>query len=190
MPPRGDNRRVGDLPVGTVTLLFSGIEGSTAMLSSLGDRYGEALSAHRTLLRAAFAACHGPEISTEGDSFFVVFQSAGEAVSCCLAAQRALASYDWAEGEAVQVRMGVHSGQPTPHEDNYIGMDVHRAARIAATAHGGQVVMSAITWQQAKPDMPAGLSVRDLGFHRLKISATRSGSFSSPARACGQTSRR
>jgi len=88
MPARGDNRRVGDSPVSTVTMLFTDIEGSTAMLSRLGDRYGEALSAHRILLRAAFAACHGREISTEGDSFFVVFESAGEAVSCCLAAQR------------------------------------------------------------------------------------------------------
>jgi class 3 adenylate cyclase len=94
-------------------MLFTDIEGSTAMLSRLGDRYGEALSAHRILLRAAFAACHGRAISTEGDSFFVVFESAGEAVSCCLAAQRALAAHDWAEGEAVWVRMGVHTGRPT-----------------------------------------------------------------------------
>jgi len=158
---------VGELPAGTVTMLFSDIEGSTALLSRLGDRYGRALSDHRALLRAAFAAWHGREISTEGDSFFVVFESAGDAVACVLAAQRALAGHDWPGGDAVRVRMGLHSGQPTRHEDNYIGMDVHRAARIAATAHGGQVVLSEATFELATP-MPDGASVRDLGFHRLK----------------------
>ncbi len=167
VPGRSDNQRVGELPTGTVTMLFSDIEGSTALLSRLGDRYGKALSDHRALLRAAFAAWHGREISTEGDSFFVVFGSAGDAVACTVAAQRALAGYDWPGGDAVRVRMGLHSGQPTPHEDNYIGMDVHRAARIAATAHGGQVVLSEPTLQLAGP-LPDGVSVRDLGFHRLK----------------------
>ena len=148
-------------------MLFSDIEGSTALLSRLGDRYGDALLDHRALLRAAFVAWRGREISTEGDSFFVVFGSAGDAVACCLAAQRALAGHDWPGGDAVRVRMGLHSGEPTPHEDNYIGMDVHRAARIAATAHGGQVVLSEATFQLASP-LPDEVSVRDLGFHRLK----------------------
>ena len=155
--------RVGELPAGTVTMLFSDIEGSTVLLSRLGDRYGEALSAHRVMVRAAIAAWGGREISTEGDSFFVVFGSAADAV----AAQRALAGHDWPGGDAVRVRMGLHSGEPTPHEDNYIGMDVHRAARIAATAHGGQVVLSEATAALAAP-LPDGVSVRDLGFHRLK----------------------
>ncbi len=158
---------VVELPAGTVTMLFSDIEGSTAMVSRLGHRYGEALSIHRALLREQFAAWHGREMSTEGDSFFVVFESAGDAVACALAAQRALAGYDWPGGDAIRVRVGLHSGQPTPHEDNYIGLDVHRAARIAATAHGGQVVSSAATLSLAEP-LPAGVSVRDLGFHRLK----------------------
>jgi predicted ATPase/class 3 adenylate cyclase len=148
-------------------MLFSDIEGSTALVSRLGDRYGEALSTHRALLRAQFAAWHGREMSTEGDSFFVVFESAGDAVACALAAQRALAGYDWPGGDAIRVRMGLHSGQPTPHEDNYIGLDVHRAARIAATAHGGQVVLSEATRSLAEP-LSDGVSVRDLGFHRLK----------------------
>ena len=107
-------------------------------------------------------------MGTEGDSFFVVFESAGDAVRCCVAAQRALAGHDWPGGVAVRVRMGLHSGEPARHEDGYIGMDVHRAARIAATAHGGQVVLSDATRLLAQPRLPAGVSVRDLGFHRLK----------------------
>jgi predicted ATPase/class 3 adenylate cyclase len=169
MPADGDNRGVGELPSGTITMLFSDIEGSTALLHRLGgERYGEALSAQRALIRAAIGACHGREMGTEGDSFYVVFESAADAVSCCLAAQLALAGHDWPDGAAARVRMGLHSGEPTRHEDGYIGMDVHRAARIAATAHGGQVVLSEPTRLLAAGQMPAGLSVRDLGFHRLK----------------------
>jgi predicted ATPase/class 3 adenylate cyclase len=170
MASDGDNRGVRDeLPSGTITMLFSDIEGSTALLHRLGgERYGEALSAQRALIRAAIGACHGREMGTEGDSFYVVFESAADAVSCCLAAQRALAGHDWPGGAAVRVRMGLHSGEPARHEDGYIGMDVHRAARIAATAHGGQVVLSEPTRLLASGQMPAAVSVRDLGFHRLK----------------------
>jgi class 3 adenylate cyclase len=149
-------------------MLFSDIEGSTALLSRLGDRYGEALSAQRAMLRAAFCDCHGHEMGTEGDSFFVVFESAGDAVGCCVAAQRALAGHGWPDGVAVRVRMGLHSGEPTRQEDGYVGLDVHRAARIAAAAHGGQVVLSEATWRLAWSRLPAGVSVRDLGWHRLK----------------------
>jgi len=149
-------------------MLFSDIEGSTALLNRLGDRYGEALSAQRALVRAAVSACRGHEMGTEGDSFFVVFESAGDAVGCCVAAQRALADYDWPGGIAVQVRMGLHSGEPMRHEDGYIGLEVHRAARIAAAAHGGQVVLSDATRLLGQARLPAGLSVRDLGLHRLK----------------------
>ena len=159
---------MGELPAGTVTMLFSDIEGSTALLNRLGDRYGEALSAQRSLIRAAIAAWHGREMGTEGDSFFVVFESAGDAVCCCLAAQQALTGHGWPEGIAVRVRMGLHSGEPTRHEDGYVGLDVHRAARIAAAAHGGQVVLSEATRLLAASRLPAGVSVRDLGFHRLK----------------------
>jgi predicted ATPase len=137
-------------------------------LSRLGDRYGEALSAQRLLLRAAFGAGRGRELGTEGDSFFVVFESAGAAVGCCVAAQRALAGHDWPGGLAVRVRMGLHSGEPARHEDGYIGLDVHRAARIAASAHGGQVVLSDATRLLVESRLPADVSVRDLGFHRLK----------------------
>jgi predicted ATPase/class 3 adenylate cyclase len=152
----------------TLTMLFSDIEGSTTLVSRLGDRYGDALSAHRVLLREQFATWRGRELSTEGDSFFVVFESASDAVNCCAAAQRALAGHDWPHAEPIRVRMGLHSGEPTPHEDNYIGIDVHRAARIAATAHGGQVVLSEVAWLLARSRVLDGVSVRDLGFHRLK----------------------
>ena len=149
-------------------MLFSDIEGSTVLLSRLGHRYGEVLSAQRKMLRAAISDRHGHEMGTEGDSFFVVFGSAADAVSCCVAAQRALGRHEWPGGGTVRVRMGLHSGEPSRHEDGYIGMDLHRAARIAAAAHGGQVVMSQVTWELAQPGLPAELSVRDLGFHRLK----------------------
>jgi len=156
------------LPTGTVTMLFSDIEGSTALLGRLGERYGETLSTQRALMRAAISTTRGQEMGTEGDSFFVVFSSAGDAVRCCLVAQRALASHDWPGGVAVRVRMGLHSGEPTVQEDDYVGMDVHRAARIAAAAHGGQVVLSEATRLLVESRLAADVSVRDLGFHRLK----------------------
>ena len=160
--------RVGELPTGTVTMLFSDIEGSTALLGRLGDRYGEALAAQRAFMRAAISGSGGREMGTEGDSFFVVFGSAADAVACCVAAQRALAGHAWPGGVAVRVRMGLHSGEPVRHQDGYVGMDVHRAARIAAAAHGGQVVLSDATRLLAQSRLPAGASVRDLGLHRLK----------------------
>jgi predicted ATPase/class 3 adenylate cyclase len=159
---------VKDLPAGTITMLFTDIEGSTALLSRLGERYAESLSAHRALMRAAISAWRGREMSTEGDSFYVVFGSAADAVSCAVSAQRTLAGHEWPGGLAVRVRMGMHSGEPAEYEGDYIGMDVHRAARIAAAAHGGQVVMSEATRLLAAPGFPAGISVLDLGFHRLK----------------------
>ena len=154
--------------MGTITMLFSDVEGSTALLSRLGDRYGEALSAQRAILRGLFCQFGGHEMGTEGDSFFVVFSSAAEAVCCCAAAQHNLAGHDWPGGVSLRVRMGLHSGEPARHEDGYVGLDVHRAARIAAAAHGGQVVASDATRVLAAPHLPSGVSFRDLGFHRLK----------------------
>ena len=159
---------MGELPTGTITMLFSDVEGSTALLSRLGDRYAEALSAQRAIQRAAFAEFGGHEMGTEGDSFFAVFASAADAAWSCVAAQRNLAGHNWPEGITLRVRMGLHSGEPARHEDGYIGMDIHRAARIAATAHGGQVVASDATGLLAAPHLPASISLRDLGFHRLK----------------------
>ena len=149
-------------------MLFTDMEGSTALLSRLGDRYGDALSAQRAIQRAAFSAFGGHEMGTEGDSFFVVFGSAADAVASCVTAQRGLAGYRWPEGATLRVRMGLHSGEPTRHEDGYIGLDVHRAARIAAAAHGGQVVASDATRLLASPHLASGVSFRDLGLHRLK----------------------
>lgn len=161
-------------------MLFSDMEGSTRLLARLGDTYGDLLSAQRRLLRSAFGAHHGTEMGTEGDSFFVVFSSAVEAVSACVEGQRALAGHAWPQGVAPLIRMGLHTGEPTRHEDGYIGMDVHRAARIAASAHGGQVVMSESTRQLVAGQLaqagrgsqdaadPGQLSVADLGWHRLK----------------------
>ena len=158
-------------------MLFSDMEGSTRLLARLGDTYGDLLSAQRSLLRDAFDAHQGTEMGTEGDSFFVVFSSAADALSACVEGQRALAGHTWPQGAAPRIRMGLHTGEPTRHEDGYIGMDVHRAARIAASAHGGQVVMSDATRQLVAGQLadagedPAHLdelSVADLGWHRLK----------------------
>jgi predicted ATPase/class 3 adenylate cyclase len=156
------------LPTGTVTMMFSDIEGSTTLLYRLGDQYAQALFNQRDLIRAAIAANDGLEMGTEGDSFFVVFESAINAVRCCVGAQRSLSAHPWPEGVPVRVRMGLHSGEPTRYEDQYVGLDVHRAARIAASAHGGQVVLSEATSQLVELQLPEDASVRDLGFHRLK----------------------
>jgi predicted ATPase/class 3 adenylate cyclase len=155
------------LPTGTVTLLFSDIEGSTIMLSALGRRWAEALSAHREILRTAFTAHHGQELGTEGDSFFVAFESAREALNAAVEAQRGLLAYEWPDDKPVRVRMGIHTGEPQRHEDGYIGLDVHRAARIAAAAHGGQIVVSEPT-RLLLGDLGRDLALRDLGWHRLK----------------------
>ena len=142
------------LPSATLTLLFSDIEGSTRLLSQLGLRYGEALSVQRSLIRDEVRRWGGREIGTEGDSFFVVFTSAVDAVSAAVSAQRRLTSQIWPGGAVLRVRMGLHTGEPTRHDGNYIGMDVHRAARIAAAAHGGQIVVSATTAQFVMERLP------------------------------------
>ena len=159
---------MGVLPSGTVTLLFSDIEGSTSLLSRLGVAYAAALSAQRELLRAAWGAHGGTEMGTEGDSFFVVFETALAALAAAIQGQRELAACPWPGGEVVRVRMGVHTGSPVVHDGGYVGMDVHRAARIAGAAHGGQLVVSAATLELVRTSLPAGVRVRDLGSHRLK----------------------
>ncbi|MGH3337490.1 MAG: adenylate/guanylate cyclase domain-containing protein, partial [Propionibacteriaceae bacterium] len=155
------------LPSGTLTLLFSDIEGSTRLLTQLGVHYGEALSVQRSIMRDEFERWGGTEIGTEGDSFFVVFTSATDAAKAALAAQRRLVSYNWPDRAMVRVRMGLHTGQPTRLERDYVGMDVHRAARIASAAHGGQIVLSATTAQLIADQSPE-LELKDLGWHRLK----------------------
>ena len=167
------------LPSGTLTLLFSDVEGSTSMLTRLGAQWGEALSAQRAILRAAFARYDGHEMGTEGDSFFVVFTSAQNAVLAAVEAQRGLARNEWPGDDQLRVRMGLHTGEPQRHEDGYIGLDVHRAARIMNTASGGQIVVSAATQALvggvgdlaasiAGDDDVTAIAFRDLGLHRLK----------------------
>jgi predicted ATPase/class 3 adenylate cyclase len=151
-------------PTGTVTLLFSDIEGSTRLLERLGaDRYAEALELHRRLLRGAFSAQGGFEVDCEGDAFFVAFGGAHEAVSAAATAQEALSAVDWPDGLAWRVRVGIHTGEPLVVSRNYVGLDVHKAARIMAAGHGGQVLVS-----QATRDMAPSAALRDLGLHRLK----------------------
>src|SRR6476661_725192 len=122
---------MGTLPSGTVTLLFSDIEGSTLLLGRLGASYVEALAGQRRILRSAWATHRGTEMGTEGDSFFVVFASAADAVAAASRAQREMAAHAWPEGEQVRVRIGIHSGAPTVFDGGYVGMDVHRCARVA-----------------------------------------------------------
>jgi predicted ATPase/class 3 adenylate cyclase len=157
-------------PARTVTMLFTDIEGSTVLLRRLRSRWGEALSAHRSIVRAAVTSCGGEELGTEGDSFFVVFASAHEAVRAAVTAQRELQGHPWPRDQPLRVRMGVHTGEPEQHGHGYIGEDVHLAARIGATSHGGQIVVSETT-RGLVGEMDGSLSTvgfRDLGRHRLK----------------------
>ena len=158
----------GSLPTGTVTFLFSDIEGSTRLVQRLGDRYTPILETQQRLLREAFEGHGGIELGTEGDSFFVVFPSAPQAVAAAVAAQRAVAEHAWPEEATVRIRMGLHTGEGTLGGDNYIGLDVNRAARIAGVAYGGQVLVSESTRALAEPTLEPGASLLDLGAHRLK----------------------
>jgi predicted ATPase/class 3 adenylate cyclase len=157
-----------ELPTGTVTFLFSDIEGSTRLLQSLGEGYPDVLETHQRLLRDAFGARGGTVVSTEGDSFFVVFPDAGEALAAAVASQRALEDHEWPEGARVKVRMGLHTGQGTLGGDNYVGLDVHRAARIAASGRGGQLLVSTTTRSLVEDALPDDVTLRDLGGHGLR----------------------
>ena len=138
---------------------------------ALGPDYTEALDRHRRLLRSAWAASAGTEMGTEGDSFFVVFPTADGAVRAAVLAQRGLESQAWPGGERIRVRIGIHTGTPQLHEGDYVGMDVHRAARVAAAAHGGQVVLTSATAELAGGLLPEDVWLKDLGTHHLKDSA-------------------
>ena len=157
-----------DLPIGTVTFLFTDIEGSTRLLQRLGDRFGEVIDEHGRIIREAIDSANGVEVSTEGDAFFAAFPDARAAVAAAVEAQRALAAYHWPEGHAVRVRMGIHTGEGILGGDNYIGLDVHLAARIAAAGHGGQILLSDATRRSVELALPNRVSLRDLGRHRLK----------------------
>ncbi len=168
--PRYAARRntVRPLPTGTLTLLFTDIEGSTRLLQQLGSRYADLLRECRRLLRTAFQRRNGHEVDTQGDAFFVVFERAADAVSAATAAQQALFSARWPVGVSVRVRMGLHTGEPQSTEEGYIGLDVHRAARIMSAAHGGQVLLSQATCDLIASDLPEGVCLHDLGEYRLK----------------------
>jgi class 3 adenylate cyclase len=157
------------LPSGTVTFLFTDIEGSTDLLKQLGrDRYESVLAEHSGIVRAAVAEHDGWVVDTQGDSLFCAFRSAREGVSAAVEAQRELESRGWPEHVRVRVRMGLHSGEPKAGDERYIGIGVHRAARIGAAAHGGQILVSETTRALVADDLPARVSLRSLGLHRLK----------------------
>jgi predicted ATPase/class 3 adenylate cyclase len=159
---------MGELPTGTVTFVFTDVEGSTRLLQALGDVWPEVVEDHNRILRAAVRDAGGVDVRTEGDSVFAVFGSAPSALASAVAAQRALAGHRWPGGVDVRVRMGMHTGEATLGGDDYVGLDVHRAARISAAAHGGQVLLSSATAELVATSMPDGVSLRDLGKHRLK----------------------
>jgi class 3 adenylate cyclase len=156
------------VPGGTVTFLFSDIEGSTRLLQQLGDGYSSVLAQQRRILRDAATAHGGTEIDTQGDAFFFSFARARDAAAAAAASQRALAETEWPAAAEVRVRMGLHTGEPAVGEEGYVGLDVHRAARICSAAHGGQVLMSETTRALVGSALREGLAVKDLGAQKLK----------------------
>jgi YVTN family beta-propeller protein len=159
---------VTELPSGTVTFLFTDIEGSTRLLKSLGDGYETVLNEHDRCLREAFEAAQGQEVDTQGDAFFAAFARASDAVAAAVEVQRRLPGCAWPEGADVRVRVGIHTAEPKVGEHRYIGIGVHRAARICAAAHGGQVLLSSATRELVEDSLPEGVDLRDLGSHSLK----------------------
>ncbi len=158
-----------ELPTGTVTFLFTDVQGSTRLLERLGrDGYGRLLAEHHRLLRESFTRHRGFEVDTQGDAFFVVFGTAGDAIAAAVAAQRALAGHDWPDDARPRVRMGLHTGEALLSERRYVGVAVHRAQRVSAAGHGGQVLLSSPTREMVEDELPPGVGVRDLGEHRLK----------------------
>ncbi len=156
------------LPSGTVTFVFSDVEGSTALLKRLGDRYDEVLTAHRRLMRERFTEHGGVEIDTQGDAFFFAFPRARDAVTAAVEAQRAHAQHDWPDGADVRVRMGLHTGEPALGSEGYLGLDVVRAARLCTAGSGGHVLLSETTRALAGSSLPEGVSIFPLGERQLK----------------------
>ncbi len=157
------------MPTETLTFLFTDIEGSTALLERFGeDVYAEVLAEHHFLIRSYLATHGGKEVSTHGDGFFAVFSSPRACVSAVIEMQRAIATHEWPSGEQLRVRMGVHSGEASDTSAGLVGLEVHRAARIAAVAHGGQILLSATAAALVRDWLPADAFLQDLGLHRLK----------------------
>jgi class 3 adenylate cyclase/CheY-like chemotaxis protein len=153
---------VTTLPSGTVTLLFTDVEGSTGLAETLGDAWAEVLEEHRRILRAEVAARWGIEVDCRGDELFAVFTDAVSAVQAAAAAQRALGAHAWPEGTSVRVRVGLHTAAPTLGSNGYVGVEVHRAARVCSAAHGGQVLLTGATREAA------GAEARELGERSLR----------------------
>ena len=153
----------------TFTFLFTDIEGSTAMLRRLGDgRYARVLTDHHALIRSGLAAHGGEEVDTQGDAFFAVFSSPRACVAAAAELQQALQAREWPDGERVRVRMGVHTGEASRIGTGLVGLDVHRAARIAAVGYGGQILLSDTAAALVRGSLPPGATLRDLGDHQLK----------------------
>src|SRR5687767_7927869 len=159
---------MAELHRGTVTFVFTDIEGSTALTKRLRGAYAAVLEQHQEILRSAFNANDAREIDTQGDSFFFAFARANDAVAAVVEAQRRLTAHEWPEGGEVRVRMGMHTGEPVVGEQRYVGFGVHRAARISAAGHGGQVLLSNATRELVEDDLPEGVELHDLGTYRLK----------------------
>jgi len=160
---------MSELPGGTVTFVFTDIEGSTRLLQELGDEaYGRVAGDHRRLVRETFGAHGGTEIDTQGDAFFFSFARARDAVAASVDAQRALRDHEWPKGTEVAVRIGIHTGEPHVGDEGYLGLDVVRAARISAAGHGGQILISETTRALLGNQLPEGVAVHDLGQQHLK----------------------
>jgi class 3 adenylate cyclase len=160
---------MSQLPGGTVTFVFTDIEGSTRLLQELGDEeYGRVSGDHRRIVRETFRTRDGTEIDTQGDSFFFSFPRARDAVAAAVEAQRALRDHQWPGGRELLVRMGIHTGEPQVGDEGYLGLDVVRAARISAAGHGGQILLSETTRALIGNQLPDGVAVHDLGEQQLK----------------------
>lgn len=156
------------LPAGTVTFVFSDVEGSTELLKRLGDGYGDLIAEHRRIVRETFGAHGGVEIDVQGDAFFFAFPRARDAVTAAVEAQRAHHEHAWPEGASVRVRMGLHTGEPAVGEEGYLGLDVVRAARLCTAGHGGHVLLSEATRALLGSSLPEGVSVHPMGERRFK----------------------
>ena len=156
------------LPSGTVTFVFTDVEGSTKLLQELGDDYATVQGEQRRLIRDAFGPLGGTEIDTQGDALFFSFPRARDAVAAAVGAQRALRAHSWPQGKDVRVRMGLHTGEPSVGDEGYVGIDVVRAARISAAGHGGQILISETTRVLLGNQLPDGAVVHDLGEANLK----------------------
>ena len=159
---------MSSLPSGTVTFVFSDIEGSTTLLKQLGDRYEAVLADHRRLMRESFTEREGVEIDRQGDAFFFAFSRARDAVTAAVAAQRAHVEHEWPEGSVVRVRMGLHTGEPAVGSEGYLGLDVVRAARLCTAGRGGHVLLSDTTRALVGGSLPEGVSIFPVGERRLK----------------------